>query len=124
MIHVEERTLRADPQLQPFPSTGGDATSLAAALRATLPRVRVPRIRQDLGHVADLLGTARASGFAGSLSRADAPPQVRDAFRAVLQTMTAGDRDEATDEVVLAFTFAINGDEAGARAHLAALHTL
>jgi len=123
MIHVEEITLRADPQPQSFPPTGGDATAFAAALHAALPRVRVPRIRQDLGHVADLLATARASGFAGSLSRSDAPPQVRDAFRAVLQTVTVAERDAATDEVVLAITFAINGDDAAARAHLATLGT-
>ena len=124
MIYVEERTLRADPQPQPFPPTGGDLTALAAELRAALPRVRVPRLRQDLGHVVTLLAAARASGFAGSLSQADATPEVRDAFRAVLQTVTVAERDATTDEVVLAITFAINGDEAGARAHLAALQTL
>jgi len=123
MIHVEEITLRADPQPQLIPLIGDDATAFAATLQAALPRVRVPRLRQDLGHVVTLLAAARASGSAGSLSQPDAAPQVRDAFRAVLQTVTVAERDAATDEVVLAITFAINGDDAAARAHLASLGT-
>lgn len=121
MIHVDECTIGADLSQQlSLPTADGD---LLAALCAALPRVRVPSIRRDLGHVVDLLAAARASGFAGSLSREDAPPQVRDAFRAALQTVTTEDRDEAMDEVVLAITFAINGDEVAARSHLAALGT-
>ena len=120
MIHVDERTDQAAIHPQPIAPTADSTAALAAAL----PSVRVAHVRQDLRHVLDLLSAARASGFVGSLSQADAPPEVRDAFRAVLQTVTVADRDEATDEVVLAITFAINGDEVATRAHLAALGAL
>lgn len=95
--------------------------TLLANIRASLTRVRTSAVQQELEQVLDLLASARTSPFEGSFFEEQAPPQVRDAFHAALRKMTAADRDEATDALVLAITFAIGNDETRSRDRLATL---